>query len=152
MGLSRTRNIVDSLPSRIHQRSFHSKCRHHPYRFLSHGRSRTCPLVILSFRPLSHGSTKLHRRPSTPHEDFLPSAPSFDETPPLKTAQAPENPDHSICGKALAIWHTSSRECVSKRWRSGTLLPETPRSDHSAFTGTVACRCPACLASISKAP
>ena len=25
------------LPSKIHQRSFHSKCRHHPCRFLGHG-------------------------------------------------------------------------------------------------------------------
>ena len=43
------------------ERSFHSKCRRHLYRFLRHGRSRTCPLVMQSFR--RHlGSTKLYHR------------------------------------------------------------------------------------------
>ena len=49
------------LPSKIHQRPFHSKCRCHPCRFLRHGRRRTCPLVTQLFRPRL-GSMKLHSR------------------------------------------------------------------------------------------
>ena len=49
------------LPSKIHQRPFHSKCRCHPYTFLRHGRRRTCPLVIQLFRTRL-GSMKLHSR------------------------------------------------------------------------------------------
>ena len=57
------------LPNKIHQQTFHSKCRHHPYRFLRHGRTRTRPLVIQSFR--RHlGSTKLHHRHQHPVKIF----------------------------------------------------------------------------------
>ena len=111
-------------PSSVHQRSFHSKCRHHPCRFLRHG-SRTCPLVIQSFRR-HRGSTKLHRRHQQPDEDILPLAHSFDETPPLKAAQVPETPTIPSVAKRWRSGTLHLENPASKRWRSDTLHPETP--------------------------
>ena len=56
MGLSRTRHT---------SKTFHSSsCRRHQYKFLRHGRSRTCPLVMRFYRRRSRhlGSTRLHHR------------------------------------------------------------------------------------------
>ena len=41
----------------IHQQTFHSECRRHPYRSLRHGRRRTCPLKIRFFHR-HHGLPK----------------------------------------------------------------------------------------------
>ena len=48
--------------------------------------------------------------PSTTHDEILPPAPSWNETPPI-IAHAPDTP---------------TVPSVSKRWRSDTLHPETP--------------------------
>ena len=135
---------------KTHQRFFHSKCRRHPNRFLRHGRSRTCPLVIQLFPP-PPWFDETPPPPSTSHEDILPPVPSFDETPPLKTAPAPETPNIPSVAKHWRSGTLHLENFVSKRWRSDTLHPETPIPTTAPPQPTVACRCPACLASISKA-
>ena len=65
---------------------------------------------------------------------------------------SPRNSNHSICGKALAIQHTSCRASCIEALAIRYVASRDSCSDHSASTATVARRCPDCLASISKAP
>ena len=70
--------------------------------------------------------------PSTTHEDVLPPAPSFGETPSLKTAQVPETPTIPSVAKRWRsgalhqVPETPTIPSVAKRWRSGTLHLENP--------------------------
>ena len=77
--------------------------------------------------------------PATTHDELLLPVSSFDETPPLKTAQAPETPTTPSVAKRWRSGTLHLENPVSKRWRSDTLHPETPVPT-------------ACLASISKTP
>ena len=109
---------------------------------------------------------------STIHEDGSPPVPSFDETP-FVTAPVPETPtipsvakrwrsgalhpvpetpNDSFCGKTLAIWNTSSRESCIEALAIRYVASRDSCSDHSASTASVARRCYACCASISKTP
>ena len=109
---------------------------------------------------------------STIHEDVLPPVPSFDETP-FVTVPVPETPTIPSVAKrwrsdvlhlvaeiptipsVAKRWRSGTlplENPVSKRWRSDTLHPENPCSDHNASTTSVARRCFACFASISKTP
>ena len=137
------------LPNRTHQRSFHSKCRRHPCRFLRHGRSRTCPLVIQFFR--RHlCSTKLHYRHQHPMKTFY--------FRPLPSTRLHHSKLHRLQKlRTFHLWQSVGglAHFISRiLYRSvGDPMRCIPRllSDHSASTASVACRCPACLASISKA-
>ena len=112
-------------------------------------------------------------QPSSPiHEDVLPPVPSFDETPfvtaPVpentddsfcgktlaiwNTSSGPRNSDDSFCGKTLAIWNTSSREACIDALAIRYVASRDSCSDHNASTTSVARRCSACFASISKTP
>ena len=58
-------------------------------------------------------------------DPIIPPPPWFDETPSLKTAQAPETPTiPSVAQRRSGTLHLENP--VSKRWRSDTLHPETP--------------------------
>ena len=83
--------------NKIHQKTFHRKCRRHPHWFL-----RQQPMKTFHLHP------------------------SFDETPSIKAAQAPETP---TIPPVATRWRSGTLHLenpVSKRWRSDTLHPETP--------------------------
>ena len=69
---------------------------------------------------------EIPRPPSTTHDELLLLVSSFDETPPLKTAQAPETPTTPPVAKRWRSGTLHLENPVSKRWRSDTLHPETP--------------------------
>ena len=99
MGLSRT-------PTRHgHLTNISTRAVAPQYRFLRHGRSRTCPLVMRFYRcRFRHlGSPRLHHRQPT-------TAAHVPETPMKRRSD-------------LGVPDTLSSP--SKRWRSGTLYPET---------------------------
>ena len=107
------------LPSKIHQRPLHSKCRCHPYRFLRHGRRRTCPLVIQLFRP-SLGLVKLHSRRQQSMKMFYHR--------PFRLTRLHLSPDDSTVAKCWRSGTLHLENPVSMRWRSDTFHPETTGS------------------------
>ena len=64
--------------------------------------------------------------PPTTHDEILPLSLSFNETPPIKTAHAPETPTAPSLSKRWRSGTLHLETPVLKRWRSGTLHPETP--------------------------
>ena len=109
---------------KINHQTFYSKCRRHPYMFLRHGRSRTCPLVIQLFR--RHlVSTKLHHHHQNPMKTFY--------LRPLRSTRLHHSDRHrpqniptipSVAKRRSGTLHLENP--VSKRWRSDTSYPETP--------------------------
>ena len=89
--------------------------------------SQNVPAATKSFSPPLPVTreTPLVQQPVTPHVDVQPEFP-----PPASSADDDPMPfphvDDSICGKALAIWHTSSQESCIEALKIRSLHPETP--------------------------
>ena len=106
MGPSRTRNTVDSYRGYTSDHSTASAVTTHTGFSVTGGVEHSTGDPIIPLPPWFYETPPLTR-----HEEILPPVPSVDETPPLKTAQAPETP---------------TTPSVAKRGRSDTLHPETP--------------------------
>ena len=109
------------LLQNIHQQTFHSECRRHPYRYYVTGEAN-----MPSEDPILPPPPWFAETPQallTTHEEIQPPAPLSDEI-----SRGPEMTTAPSLSKRWRPGTLHFDKSLSKRWRAGALKPETPVS------------------------